>query len=84
MTYTTAHGNTRSLTHRARPGIEPVSSWILVRFVSTEPRRELPTRNFQYRLLWCSHLHHGVSRALTLCLVSKKEAVSGLLELTFK
>ena len=23
MTYTTADGNTRSLTHRARPGIEP-------------------------------------------------------------
>jgi len=31
--YTTAQGNTRSLTHWARPGIEPVSSWILVRFV---------------------------------------------------
>ena len=27
--------------HRVRPGIEPVSSWILVRFVSTEPRQEL-------------------------------------------
>ena len=25
-TYTTAHGNTRSLTHWARPGIEPTSS----------------------------------------------------------
>ena len=30
-TYTTAHGNARSLTHWARPGIEPASSWILVR-----------------------------------------------------
>ena len=40
-TYTTAHGNTRSLTHWARPGFEPASSWILVRFVSPEPRREL-------------------------------------------
>ena len=32
VTYTPAHGNTRSLTHGARPGIEPVSSWILVGF----------------------------------------------------
>ena len=31
--YTTAHGNVRSLSHRGRPGIEPTSSWILVRFV---------------------------------------------------
>ena len=34
-TYTTAHGNTTSLTHWVRPGIEPVSSWILV-FISAE------------------------------------------------
>ena len=33
-TCTIAHSNTRSLTHWARPGIEPVSSWILVRFVT--------------------------------------------------
>ena len=35
-------GNTRSLTHWARPGIEPEISWFLVRFVSTMPRWELP------------------------------------------
>ena len=40
VTYTTAHGNTRSLTYGARPGLEPVSSWILVGFVSTMPQRE--------------------------------------------
>ena len=28
-TYTTVHGSTRSLTHWARPGIEPMSSWML-------------------------------------------------------
>ena len=33
-TYTTAHGTTGSLTHWARPEIEPVSSWILVKFVT--------------------------------------------------
>ena len=36
-----AHGNTRSLTHWGRPGIEPASSRIQVRFISTEPRRAL-------------------------------------------
>ena len=35
--YTTAHGNDGSLTHCARPGIEPVSSWVLVGFVTTAP-----------------------------------------------
>ena len=33
-TYTTAHGSTESLTHRARPEIEPVSSWKLVGLVN--------------------------------------------------
>jgi len=33
-TYTTAHGTEGSLTHWAVPGIEPTSSWILVRFVN--------------------------------------------------
>ena len=42
VTSTTAHGNTRSLTHWVRPGTEPASSWMLVRFVSIEPRWELP------------------------------------------
>ena len=40
-TYTTAHGNTGSLTHFVSPGIEPVSSRMLVRFISAEPQWEL-------------------------------------------
>ena len=36
-----AHGNTGSLTHQVRPGIEPSSSWILVSFVTTEPQQKL-------------------------------------------
>ena len=36
-TYTIAHVNTQSLTHGARPGIEPTSSWILVGFFTAEP-----------------------------------------------
>ena len=39
MTYTTAHTNAGSLTHYARPGIEPESSWVIV--VTSEPQREL-------------------------------------------
>ena len=46
VTHTTARGNAISLTHRAEPGIEPASSWILVRFVTTEPRQKLPTTLF--------------------------------------
>ena len=39
-TYTTAHSNTRCLTHWARPGMEPETSWLLVGFVSTAPQWE--------------------------------------------
>ena len=41
VTYPIAHGIARSLTHWARPWMVPASSWILVRFVSTEPQWEL-------------------------------------------
>ena len=34
VTYTTAHGNAGSLAHLARPGIEPATSWFLVRFIN--------------------------------------------------
>ena len=34
VTYTTAHSDAGSLTYWARPGIEPVSSWMLVRLVN--------------------------------------------------
>ena len=37
-----SHSNARSLTHWGRPGIEPESSWMLVRFVSCELWWELP------------------------------------------
>ena len=41
VTYTTAHGNTVSLTHWGTPGIEPTSSGIRVRFVIPEQQRDL-------------------------------------------
>ena len=36
------HSNARCLTHYPRPGIEPKSSWIVVRFVAAEPRTGMP------------------------------------------
>ena len=36
-----ARSNARSPTHWARPGMEPTSSWILVKFVSAVPQGEL-------------------------------------------
>ena len=33
-----SHSNTGSLTHWARPGMEPTTSWFLTRFVSTAPQ----------------------------------------------
>ena len=38
----THHSSWESLTHWARPGIQPTSLWILVIFVTTEPQQELP------------------------------------------
>ena len=50
-TYTTALGNTRSLTHWVRPGIKPGSSWMPVRFVSAEPQWKLPGANILTKTL---------------------------------
>ena len=41
VTYTTARGNTRYLTHWARPETVTPSSWMLVGFVTTEPQWKL-------------------------------------------
>ena len=45
--YTTAHGNVRSLTHWARPGIEPASSWMLVGLVNCWAMMGTPPRVFK-------------------------------------
>ena len=47
VTYTIAPGNTGSLAHGARPGIEPVSpwtQWMLVGLITARPQWELPQR----------------------------------------
>ena len=48
----TAHTNARSLTHWARPGIKPASSWLLVRFVTAEPQWELQGLPISYLPAW--------------------------------
>ena len=39
--YTTTHSNAGLLTHWARPGMEPSSSWILAGLITPEPRQQL-------------------------------------------
>ena len=41
VTYTIAHCDVGSLTHGARPGMELITSWFLVTFVSATPQWEL-------------------------------------------
>ena len=43
----------RSLTHRARPRIEPASSWILVGFVFSAPQWELQFPDYQKEIGLC-------------------------------
>ena len=59
VTYTTAHSTARSLTHWARPGIKPTSSWMLVRFtngLATMGTSKTPVNSYllyQYRhIFW--------------------------------
>ena len=59
VTYTTAHSNARSLIHWARPGIKPLSSWILVGFVITEPWWELPHKDFLAPSCWKHRPSHS-------------------------
>ena len=53
-TYTTAHGNARTLTHWVRPGIKPMSSWTLVGFVTSELQWEPPHLIFSTYVIWVS------------------------------
>ena len=48
-TYTMARGNAGSLTHWARPGMEPLSSWMLVGFVNPEPGWEIKS---SFKMAW--------------------------------
>ena len=72
VTYITAHGNT--LTHWARLGIEPVSSWPLVGFVTTEPCQE-----FHFSDILMPHIGWPPTNLLT-----PQPVTSCLLKITIK
>ena len=57
--YTVAQSNARSLTYWVRPGIEPVSSWVLVGFITTEPQTELLILFFKRSLCYCEESGRG-------------------------
>ena len=63
-TYATACGNVRSLTHWARPGIKPTSSWILVLFLTRWTTTGTPGFTF-----W-SQLNQAEGRAIWRLLAS--------------
>ena len=66
-TYTIVHGNTGSLTHWTRPGIEPTTSRVLVRFISAAPQWEVPYHTLIHSSveghLGCFHVLAIVNRA---------------------
>ena len=68
VTYTAAHSNTGSLTHWAMPGIEPMSSWMLLEFFTTESQQELPrSPNFllslqSNRIRWSLEIQKTLSK----------------------
>ena len=50
-TYTTAHSIAGSLTHWARPGIEPTTLWFLVGFVTPAPQQKRLSLSWLHSLL---------------------------------
>ena len=79
-TYTTAQGNSGSLTHWARTGIKPTSSWILVGFVSYVSQQELPLQIFLIIILRYSWLfvNSTILFSLLLRLLDGTRAASNL------
>ena len=55
VTYTTAHSNAGSLTHGARPGIEPLSSWMLLGFANHWTMKGTPSLLMYKMLHWVFH-----------------------------
>ena len=74
LVYTTAYGNARLLTHWARPGIEPVSSWILVGCITCLATMGPPWNLF----LWAWTMSLGQSWFLPLWLLWPMLALQAL------
>ena len=74
VTYTSTHRNARSLTHWARLGFEPMSSWLLVRLDSVEPWPEL----LLLSSFWRSYCYWNAHSLKLLWSLSKKLGCFGL------
>ena len=72
-----SHRTARSLTHRARPGIKPASSRILVGLVTTEPPRALPFLPF-WTLGAQMLVPHAAPTSPLLCLTHSSCVTSGV------
>ena len=84
-TYTAGHGNAGSLTHWARPGIVPASSWMLVKFVNHWATTGTPPLyfcdvccNFSFfssNFIDLSHLFflRNLAKGLSILLISKNQ-----------
>ena len=68
VTCMAAHSNAGSLTHWARPGTEPESSWTLVGFATTEPQQELPTPHLRFFFLIFTYFTFGLALSILLFL----------------
>ena len=55
------------LDHRARPGIEPTSSRILGKFISTASQREIPMFSFMGQLDWATWLPRYLAKHHSEC-----------------
>ena len=58
-TYITAHGNTGSIIHWARPGIKPATSWTLVRFITHWATMGTPIFYFYFLDLMATRAAYG-------------------------
>ena len=61
---TPAHGNAISLTHWERPGIEPTTSWFLVRFINHcttmgTPGWNFHSKRYKHPYVQCSTVHNS-------------------------
>ena len=66
VTYTTAHGNAGSLTCWARPGIKPMSSWLLIGCVNHWATMRTPTMYYiKIKFCWWSSMEIRVMRVKT-------------------
>ena len=63
-TYTTVQGNTGSLTHWVRPGMEPTTSWLLVGLVNHSATRGTPL--FCFLIVCCRQINPEVLPIFTL------------------